>query len=224
VTASGAASATWKKTINDAHIRSYAIGGSAESALSAVTAASQFDQVLAFLKKGANFNAANPGVPVSYELRNLKDASEVRLALTTSYAAKNCEPVTVGCDGVAGSGKVKDVCGVCGGKGNTCNSCGATSFTYRESNGAYVTFGVGAGKHQETHYFPDGSHEEYHFPTCRRVFWGGARATCTNGAWAMVWPTSVDYDADCVPANASDSWSVSYGDGTSDSIKTGYAP
>ncbi len=220
LSASGAASADWKKTINNAHIQSYALGGNADAALGAVTAASQFDQVLEFLKKGANFDSQNPGVPVSYKLRNLKDSSEVKLALTTSYTAKNCEAIAVGCDGVLGSGKVKDVCGVCGGLGNTCNPCAATTKMYKKGNGAYVEFTVAAGTHGQITSFPDGSHEEYHFPTCRRVFWGGVRAQCSNGTWSMISPTSVSDDADCVPADKNDGWS----DNSGNAISTGYSP
>ena len=34
-----------------------------------------------------------------------------------------CRTPTKGCDGVVGSGKVNDVCGVCGGDGKSCLGC-----------------------------------------------------------------------------------------------------
>jgi thiol-activated cytolysin len=217
ISANATASADWQNTINTATIKSYAIGGSAQSAIDAASAGAQYDKVLAFLKKGANFDVNNPGVPISYELRNLLDASEVRLALTTDYTAKNCEALAVGCDGVAGSGKVLDKCGVCGGAGNTCNPCAAKDFSYVQGNGAYVIFKAAAQTHGGKTYFPDGSYESYHFPTCRRVYWGNVTATCTNGSWSVNAPT--DYDYDCVPADRNDGWSSN-----GNSIQTGYQP
>ncbi len=195
VSAQASGNTTWQQTINSARIKSYAIGGNADAALAAVTAASQFQKVLGFLEQGASFDATNPGVPVSYELRNLNDSSQVKLALTTSYSAKNCELATP-----------------------PAADCAAKDFQYVESNGAYVTFHAGTVKSGATTWFPDGSHEEYHFPTCRRVYWGGINAVCNNGSWSM--GGSVSYDADCVPSNKNDGWS----DNSGDSIATGYQP
>ncbi|HEY8077151.1 MAG TPA: thiol-activated cytolysin family protein, partial [Labilithrix sp.] len=178
VSASASATASWQKTINSASIKSYAIGGNADAALGAVTAASQFDKVLDFLKQGASFDKTNPGVPVSYELRNLNDSSQVKLALTTAYSAKDCEVTNV-------TPPPAD--------------CAATDFSRVQSNGAYAVFHAAKAASGTTMWFPDGSHEEYHFPTCRRVYWGGINAVCTNGSWAL--GGSVSYDADCVPAD-----------------------
>jgi hypothetical protein len=43
------------------------------------------------------------------------------------YGGDNCNE-TVGCDGVLGSGKVVDICGVCGGNGTSCIGCNGVPF------------------------------------------------------------------------------------------------
>jgi len=206
----------WRNIINNSTINAYGLGGNAQLALSAVVAPTQADRIEKFLVDGANFDKQNPGVPISYTIRHLTDSSQVKLALTTEYTAKNCVATDSGC----APGVKKDACGVCGGKGDTCKPCAATTKTYKRDNGAYVSFNVAAASNGATTRFPDGSYNEYQFPTCRRVFWGGATAQCSNGTWSMVWPTSVSHDADCVPADKNQSWS----DNSGNSITTGYAP
>jgi thiol-activated cytolysin len=206
VSADATATAKWKKTIDEASIRAYGLGGNAASAIAAATgwdiatgstAVSQHDAIKKFLTEGATFDKDNPGVPISYTIRYLEDGSQVRLALTTEYTAKNCVPVQKGCDGVEGSTKVVDACGVCGGDGSTCKPCAARTWKHTEDNSAYVIFTLGARNDKEVITFGDGYHTEYKFPECRGIGWRGVRFTCNNGTWSMDSNTSFYNNAWC---------------------------
>ncbi len=218
INASGSASAAWQKIINESTVKAYGLGGNAEMAIGAVTGASQFEKIATFLTKGANFDKNNPGVPISYTIRHLTDSSQVRLALTTEYTAKNCTPLTKGCDGVEGSGKVVDKCGVCGGDGTTCDSCGAGSLQYRAGNGAYVTFNAGAASHGTRVTFPDGNYYKYGDYKCNRVLWGNVALVCKDGGWTWGGTQSFGSDAWCTK-DSNASWSDS-----GNSISTGWNP
>jgi hypothetical protein len=218
VGASLTASAAYKKVINESTVKAYALGGSAEDAISAVAGTDQFEKIAAFLTTGANFDKKSPGAPISYTIRYLGDSSQVKLALTTEYTAKNCVPNAEGCDGVKGSGKALDACGVCGGDGSSCTrSCGATAIRHREGNGAFVTFNLAATEHGTIVQFPNGYHTEYQFPACRGVGWQSINLKCTNGSWGFDGTQSFWNNALCT-GNKNDSWSSS-----GNSIVTGYA-
>jgi thiol-activated cytolysin len=215
VSAGGSVSASWKTVINESTVKAFGLGGNAELAINAVTGQDQFEKIRTFLVSGANFDKDNPGVPISYTIRHLTDASQVKLALTTEYTAKDCVPQAKGCDGVLGSNKVLDTCGVCGGDGTTCDSCAATTIQHRH-NGAYVNFNLGKADHGHESVFPDGSYYGYSFPgPCQRVYWNNVRISCQDGAWRVSPNASLKGDENCfVDKNAS--WS---GDGNS--ITTG---
>lgn len=171
--------AKWKSTINSATVKSYGLGGNAAEAIGAVTGNDQFTKIQKFLTTGANFDKANPGVPISYTIRNLTDASQVRLALTTEYTAKDCTPMANYCDGAGGH--VLDKCGVCGGDDSTCDGCAAGS-VQRKGDGVYVNFNVGEDlKHGESRTFADGNYYKYDFPRCHQMNWGNVQVTCTDG-------------------------------------------
>ena len=218
VSAAGSASASWKKVINESTVKAYGLGGNAELAINAVTGEGQFEKIRTFLVSGANFDKDNPGVPISYTIRHLTDASQVKLALTTEYTAKDCVPQTNGCDGVLGSGKVLDKCGVCGGNGTTCDACAATTLQAKASNGAYVNFNVGAGNHNEEVVFPDGSYYKYTNAYCHRVFWGNVRIACHDGTWGYSGGQSIKGDINCT-SDSNASWSSD-----DNSISTGWQP
>lgn len=218
INASGSASASWQKIINESTVKAYGLGGNAEMAIGAVTGASQFDKIATFLTKGANFDKTNPGVPISYTIRHLTDSSQVRLALTTEYTAKNCTPLTKGCDGVEGSGKVVDQCGVCGGDGTTCDGCGAGTLQHRAGNGAYVNFTAAAASHGTRVWFPDGNYYGYGHAKCNRVIWGNVSLVCQDGSWTWGGTQSFDSDSWCT-VDKNSSWSSS-----GNSISTGWQP
>ena len=214
--ASGAVSASDQKIIDDSTVTAYGLGGDAKAAIGAATGSDQFEKIGTFLTEGADFSPQNPGVAISYTVRYLGDSSEVKLALTTDYTAKNCVPNVLGCDGVTGSGKVADACGVCGGDGSTCNKpCGAGELDYNGSNGMFVSFHMGANTNGKTVQFPDGDHEEWH-TVCRDIHWQNVVAQCQNGQWRIASAASVYTDAMC-PSDSNASWS----DGTN-WISAGY--
>ena len=92
ISGSVAASASWKTTINQSTVKAFGLGGNAELAINAVTGNDQFEKIRTFLVSGANFDKQNPGVPISYTIRNLTDASQVKLALTTEYTREGLRP------------------------------------------------------------------------------------------------------------------------------------
>jgi hypothetical protein len=212
------ANTSWKNTINNATVKAYGLGGNAEQAINAVTGTDQFEKVSSFLTTGANFDKSNPGVPISYTIRHLTDSSQVKLALTTDYTAKNCVPSTVGCDGVKGSGLTYDACGVCGGTAVKCD-CPATTFQYKASNGAYVDFNPAETATGSSISFPDGHWHEYHFGgVCNEINWGSVRLVCDKGQWHFDGSQSVWGNHLC-DSGSNDSWSSN-----GSSISTGYAP
>lgn len=204
VNASVNASAAWKKVINESTVKAHGLGGNAELAIGAVAGADQFDKISTFLTKGANFDKSNPGVPISYTIRHLTDSSQVKLALTTEYTAKNCTPVAFGCDGVRDSGKVNDVCGVCGGDGSSCRGCAADAF--RTDRGSAVTFNVAAADHGTRVHFPNGSYYHYDFPRCYRIQWSSITLVCNAGSWSFDGTQSFRDDALC-HGDSNTSWS-----------------
>jgi thiol-activated cytolysin len=204
VNASGSLDASYASTINNSTITAYGIGGDAKAAIQAATGKDQVERIGTFLTENATFTPQNPGVPVSYTVRYLNDSTEVKLGLTTEFTAKNCVPNVAGCDGVTGSGKTVDACGVCGGDGTSCG-CNAGEIDYTGSNGAFVAFHVDKNTNGAKVTFADGNHEEYHFPSCRDITWQNVVAVCNKGTWSA--PTaSVFTDALC-PSNNNDTWS-----------------
>lgn len=187
------AEAKHKKIVNDSSIKSYGVGGNAADAIAAAVGGdpgqaglSQFDLIRKFLITGANFSADSPGVPISYTIRHLYDASQVKVALETTYEARDCKPQIKGCDGKPGSGLVEDQCGVCGGKGDTCDRCSENDdFVFRAGNGAYVRFHLPESDHGSRKRFVDGKYHRYVFPNCRRIGWRDMAFQCNNGQWTQ---------------------------------------
>ena len=206
--------------VNEAKIKIYGVGGNAHDAIQAATGSSLADptsprtqqEILQqFLVKGANFGKENPGVPISYTVRNFSDASQVRLALTTEYTAKNCVPIEIGCDGVPGSTQQTDACGVCGGDGSSCRDCEATSVRHDESNDAFVVFYLPPGKPGQTKRFSDGYHTQYKFPLCRGISWTAINFECKKGAWALDGNQSFRPDAWCTGSHDDNTYEVRAG-------------
>jgi hypothetical protein len=177
----------------------------------------QFEKIRTFLVSGANFDSNNPGVPISYTIRHLTDASQVKLALTTEYTAKDCVPETKGCDGVFGSDKTVDKCGVCGGDGTTCDPC-APATIQATAGGAYVNFNLGSGNDGDEVPFPDGSYYKYASLLCNRIFWGNVRVSCQDGTWRMSGQQSIKGDKNCF-SDENASWT-----NDDNSITTGWQP
>ncbi|MBX3219382.1 MAG: thiol-activated cytolysin family protein [Labilithrix sp.] len=216
VSVDASVTAKYKSVINEANIKAYGLGGNAEMAIDAVGGSStdQFERIQKFLTTGANFDKKNPGVPISYTIRHLTDASQVRLALTTEYTAKDCVPTKDFCDD---QGHKLDQCGVCGGDGTTCDACPAQTVQRKVGNGAYVNFNASAASHGTEAVFADGNYYKYAKALCNRVTWGNVRLKCNDGSWVMT-SGSVKGDALCT-GDKNESWSSG-----GLSISTGYQP
>jgi len=72
----------YQNTLDQCEINAYIVGGSAQSAVGAVTGYEGFKEYLA---RGANFSLENPGLPISYQLRYLHDNSISDVVLTSKY-------------------------------------------------------------------------------------------------------------------------------------------
>ena len=98
VTVGGDLAVKNKKVMSESQVKAYVIGGNAEDALEALnTPDEETGGTIVNLKQlmsdGANFSKGNPGVPVSYTVRHVKDASQIKLVLNTDYEARECAPV-----------------------------------------------------------------------------------------------------------------------------------
>ena len=87
----------YKKVLNESHIKAWVLGGNSEEALKALNQQDEngvsFVDLQNLLVKGANFSKGNPGLPVSYTVRHVKDSSQIKLVLNTEYTAKECNPI-----------------------------------------------------------------------------------------------------------------------------------
>ena len=82
-----------KAVMNQTSVRIMQIGGNAADGLTQATAL-DLGKLQAFLDKGANFSAQNPGAPISYTIKYLRDASLVRMNNTLDYQVEECEIVS----------------------------------------------------------------------------------------------------------------------------------
>jgi len=212
ISADASAKAKWASELKQTRVSSYAIGGSASGALGASTAlmegAAGIEAVWGFIVNDANFSPRSPGAPISYKIVNLADNTPIRMAATTTYDVKDCQVVTTGCDGVEGSGKIKDACGVCGGA-NACQAgCGPKIetlgndkvFIYVELPGAPV------GKQIK---IKNLAVAQFYFPRCHRVLTDSLRYQCKGGRNGGSWSRSgvVVRDALC---NSYGDWNQSF--------------
>jgi hypothetical protein len=73
-----------QQTLNSSNIRMFAFGGSASDAVKLVTG--DFKSALVdYLRAGANFSAASPGVLLTYQTRFLKDCGLARINVATQW-------------------------------------------------------------------------------------------------------------------------------------------
>ena len=86
--------AEYNKVMTQTTARVMQIGGNAADGLNSVTAP-DLKTIQNFLDNGANFSPQNPGAPISYTIKYLKDASLVRMNNTMEYEAPECEVVGV---------------------------------------------------------------------------------------------------------------------------------
>lgn len=87
-------SAEREKILQESDIRVLVLGGSGSSAVRVLTG-DKLAGIEQFLREGADYAPASPGVPISYQLRYLKDNDLARLSLTTEYDDRRFTPMAV---------------------------------------------------------------------------------------------------------------------------------
>lgn len=85
----------YKKVQSQTTVKAFAVGGGAGDALEGVLAATgaNFDKLHEMIVKGGEFGAGNPGVPISYTVRNVNDNKLVKVGVATEFVRKSCVPL-----------------------------------------------------------------------------------------------------------------------------------
>lgn len=86
---------TYRKVESQTTVKAFAVGGGAAEALEGVLAASNanFDKLHDFIVEGGDFGANNPGLPISYTVRNVGDNKLVKVGVATEFVRKTCIPM-----------------------------------------------------------------------------------------------------------------------------------
>ncbi len=87
---------TYEEVMARSKVYYYVVGGAADLALAPINSASQsemFTAVKNFIanRESANFSAGNPGAPIAYSLKYLKDRTSARMSYNVNYDKKDCE-------------------------------------------------------------------------------------------------------------------------------------
>lgn len=90
VSASGQLEAKYKSILAKSSITTVTIGGNAAVATDAVNAKNFGDLKPIITGENAVYSKNNPGVPIAYTIRYLKDNTFAKMGYTTEYTAKNC--------------------------------------------------------------------------------------------------------------------------------------
>lgn len=88
--ASGETEVKYKEILQKSSITTVTIGGNAEVASSAVSATNFGDLNPILTGENAVYSKSNPGVPIAYTVRYLKDNSFAKMGFTTDYAVESC--------------------------------------------------------------------------------------------------------------------------------------
>lgn len=83
---------TYEKVLERSRFTAFVIGGNTNSAAQLI--ASNGGSLQRFLEQGASFNKQNPGLPIVYKLRFLKDWSEANVLLSTTVTKTECVHTT----------------------------------------------------------------------------------------------------------------------------------
>ncbi len=112
--------AKYKQILANSTMELIVLGGNAAVSSSAVTARNANDLVPIIEGENAVYSRNNPGVPISYTIRYLRDNSLAKLGYTTEYTATECSSVKTyddidirldkfkaikDCDGIEGAGE-----------------------------------------------------------------------------------------------------------------------
>ncbi len=116
----GSLETRYKQILQQSTVEVITLGGNAEVASQAVSARNAGDLEPIIQGKNAVYSRSNPGVPISYTVRYLKDHSPAKLGYTTEYTATVCNSVKTAdiidmniknfkairdCDGIEGEGE-----------------------------------------------------------------------------------------------------------------------
>ncbi len=120
VSVDGSLEAEYKDILKNSSIEVIVLGGNASVSSSAVTAKNADDLVPIIEGDNAVYSRNNPGTPISYTIRYLKDNSLAKLGFFTEYTATECSTVKTidnidiklsrfnvyrDCDGIEGAGE-----------------------------------------------------------------------------------------------------------------------
>lgn len=206
VEASTEGSLDYSRSLRSTKINIVSYGASGSGGLTAGAAVVQtqnFEGIYDFLRSSGDFSVDNPGVPISYHLRSLADQRPVRLAATTEFEKKTCEPVIFGCDGVPGSKAVLDDCNKCGGNNRCKRPCKkkTIAFGFGSDSPFHIYFDLPKTKVGKIIRYRDGSYATYKFPRCYRARWSNVRYTCEETPRGGRWKESKTWkrDAACGP-------------------------
>lgn len=93
--ASGDTETKYKEILSKSSITTITIGGNAEVASEAITAQNYGDLQSIITGKNAVYSKSNPGVPIAYTVRYLKDNKFAKMGYTTEYQAEDCRTIPV---------------------------------------------------------------------------------------------------------------------------------
>ncbi len=88
--ASGSVALKYKEILNKSNITTVTIGGNAAVASEAVSATNFGDLQPIIKGENAVYSRSNPGVPIAYTIRFLKNNSLAKMGYSTDYVALNC--------------------------------------------------------------------------------------------------------------------------------------
>jgi thiol-activated cytolysin len=112
--------ARYQEVLSSSTVEVITLGGNAAVASEAVTARTAGDLVPIITGENAVYSRSNPGVPISYAVKYLKDDQLAKLGYTTEYTATECSSVQTAnaiivnvkrfhvvkdCDGIEGDGE-----------------------------------------------------------------------------------------------------------------------
>ena len=84
---------TYEEILQSSSVEVITLGGNAAVASEAVTARSAGDLVPIITGENAVYSRGNPGVPISYAVKYLKDDQVAKLGYTTEYTATECSAI-----------------------------------------------------------------------------------------------------------------------------------
>lgn len=143
---------------------------------------------------------AKANLPVGWQTTRSMDSGVTGTVLTQNPGSKSwvvpfsavqletadVKPKPIGCDGVAGSGKVLDTCGVCGGANACQRPCPAQAVELGNSF-AFIYLDLPQTSVGVSYSWSDVGVYSYHFPLCYRVAISSLRYSCSRTPTGGVW-------------------------------------